>query len=368
MRLFTEIWNNALLCCLPLLTRLVHARVFWRIWTLAPIQIRLACYGRLKRRYLKQTRGTVTKLPLSLALKSVRAISPRVEADSTRFVRKHTSIPVPEILDVVESGSGDYLDGYIVMSWIEGQPLRTWIGNRVFEPPETKAALDQLEAAIRSGDSTALTEAIAAAQAMPHSIFDVSSANQLGDDLRRAFAELRSIPPPDPDAFGPFPSQQAFKAAIFSQIGLDYAYLLPELRQIAEPVHAKRHRIVFTHADLHPGNILVKDGRLAGIIDWERAGWLPEYWEYTMIEYHTINKHLLQQFWDAVQPFGEDAYRDELALEWALWTTTGDKAIPNPPAEELICPRLVEGAGKHGNRYNILRSSVGHRVAAQKSQ
>ncbi|KAA8896212.1 kinase-like domain-containing protein [Sphaerosporella brunnea] len=51
------------------------------------------------------------------------------------------------------------------------------------------------------------------------------------------------------------------------------------------------HRIVFTHADLHPRNIIVQrciggDGagkaelRLAGIVDWELAGWYPEYWEY----------------------------------------------------------------------------------------
>ncbi|OSD00714.1 kinase-like protein [Trametes coccinea BRFM310] len=326
----------------------------------------------------------VTKLPFSLALKSVLAVSPRVEADSTRFVREHTSVPVPEIFDVVESASGNGLPGgYIVMSWIDGEPLGDWIGHHLFEPPETKAALDQLDAAMISGDSTALTEAIARAQTMPHPVFDVSSVTQIGDDFRRAFAELRSIPPPDSDAvsalggrplniirctviprqFGPFQSQQAFKAAILSQVSLDSAHLLPDLRRIAEPVHAKRHRIVFTHADLHPGNILVKDGRLAGIIDWERAGWYPEYWEYTMIEYHMINRRLLQQFWDAVEPFGADVYRDELALEWALWTTTGDKAIPNPSADELICPRLVEGAGQHGNKYNVLRSSTSHRVA-----
>ena len=37
--------------------------------------------------------------------------------------------------------------------------------------------------------------------------------------------------------------------------------------------------IVFVHADLRSHNILVKDGRLSGIIDWENSGWLPRHWQ-----------------------------------------------------------------------------------------
>jgi thiamine kinase-like enzyme len=45
---------------------------------------------------------------------------------------------------------------------------------------------------------------------------------------------------------------------------------------------ARRHRIVFTHSDLVSRNILVdSNGQLQAILDWERAGWFPEYWEYT---------------------------------------------------------------------------------------
>ncbi|KAH7317052.1 kinase-like domain-containing protein [Stachybotrys elegans] len=40
------------------------------------------------------------------------------------------------------------------------------------------------------------------------------------------------------------------------------------------------HRIVLSHCDLAPGNIIVKDGKIEGLIDWEVAGWCPEYWEY----------------------------------------------------------------------------------------
>ena len=34
----------------------------------------------------------------------------------------------------------------------------------------------------------------------------------------------------------------------------------------------------FYHPDLGPGNIIVSDGRVAGIIDWEAAGYYPHFW------------------------------------------------------------------------------------------
>ncbi|EDU49688.1 conserved hypothetical protein [Pyrenophora tritici-repentis Pt-1C-BFP] len=42
-------------------------------------------------------------------------------------------------------------------------------------------------------------------------------------------------------------------------------------------------RIVFTHADLHPSNIMVSangSSHVLAIIDWHQSGWYPEYWEY----------------------------------------------------------------------------------------
>ena len=38
---------------------------------------------------------------------------------------------------------------------------------------------------------------------------------------------------------------------------------------------------VFTHGDIAPRNIMVDESaHITGIIDWEIAGWYPEYWEY----------------------------------------------------------------------------------------
>jgi len=51
------------------------------------------------------------------------------------------------------------------------------------------------------------------------------------------------------------------------------------------------HRIVFTHGDLTQHNIIVKDNKIVGLVDWEYAGWYPEYWEYVkFFERYSKNK------------------------------------------------------------------------------
>jgi thiamine kinase-like enzyme len=40
------------------------------------------------------------------------------------------------------------------------------------------------------------------------------------------------------------------------------------------------YRIVLSHGDLSPRNLMIHEGQLSGIIDWECGGWYPEYWEY----------------------------------------------------------------------------------------
>lgn len=47
-------------------------------------------------------------------------------------------------------------------------------------------------------------------------------------------------------------------------------------------------KVVFTHADLHPSNIIVDErlpSKILAIIDWEQSGWYPDYWEFGKAEY-----------------------------------------------------------------------------------
>lgn len=44
---------------------------------------------------------------------------------------------------------------------------------------------------------------------------------------------------------------------------------------------SRTHESVFTHSDFFFSNVLVDGGRLSGVVDWEGAGFMPEYWDFT---------------------------------------------------------------------------------------
>lgn len=93
-------------------------------------------------------------------------------------------------------------------------------------------------------------------------------------------------------------------------------------------VHGKddgAYGLRFTHADIALRNIRVKDGRIAGIIDWEFAGWYPEYWEYTKMHYGGAGaRPAWKTFFDAVEAEeGIEKYKEELKAEEAIWARAG---------------------------------------------
>jgi serine/threonine protein kinase len=82
---------------------------------------------------------------------------------------------------------------------------------------------------------------------------------------------------------GPFKSEGDFNATIVD------TFVAKSKGQIGQyirgMVDAHKHGIVFTHGDLRPDNIIVKNNRVTAIIDWEMAGWYPEYWEFAKAFY-----------------------------------------------------------------------------------
>lgn len=85
-----------------------------------------------------------------------------------------------------------------------------------------------------------------------------------------------------------------------------------DIRRQAAISHDVRHDIVFTHGDLNPRNILAENGKITGIVDWENAGWFPEYWEYTKAHYSV--RSVIRWLADVVDRVFE-GYRDELVVE-----------------------------------------------------
>lgn len=87
----------------------------------------------------------------------------------------------------------------------------------------------------------------------------------------------------------------------------------------AKALRSIPHKIVFTHGDLASHNILVHNGHLSAILDWEAAGWLPEYWEFT-----TAARLRPRGSWwyECVKCLGLENYLRELDSDNALYGLT----------------------------------------------
>ncbi|KAI0369521.1 kinase-like protein [Pilatotrama ljubarskyi] len=311
--------------------------LFWSLWRCFPSSIRLAVYDHLQNYGDGSYGHRIRMLPFGFVLKSGWG-TPFIEVDNIRFIAAHTSIPVPLILDAVEysvpSREGPVPAGYILMTRIEGQRLDRWVADRALRPPGQRELLEQLDHYLRIDDTQGIEDTMEKLKPTAMPTLDMSDADALVQDLRGAFEQLRSLAPLSPsvsglsnrplrcnrggdsELIGPFANQQEFKNYLFARANGERSDIL---RRLAEPVNAKMHRVCFTHADIAARNILIRDGRLVGIIDWEFAGWYPEYWEYTAMEAQLRLEKIMRQFWDVVQPFGPgDPYSDELALERAL--------------------------------------------------
>lgn len=84
------------------------------------------------------------------------------------------------------------------------------------------------------------------------------------------------------------------------------------------------HQVVFTHGDLKAHNVLIDENYcLSGFLDWECAGWCPEYWDYT-----TAMRFGIGSWWyQGILTIGGDQYLAELDYDHALNNLTVDSYI-----------------------------------------
>ncbi|EXJ92451.1 hypothetical protein A1O3_01002 [Capronia epimyces CBS 606.96] len=90
---------------------------------------------------------------------------------------------------------------------------------------------------------------------------------------------------------------------------------------LARKIYDMPHRVVFTQGDFKAHNIRIsEDAHLTGFIDWESAGWCPEYWEFT-----TSMRWGFGTWWYQVTNFlGGHQYLEELKCDKALNSLTVD--------------------------------------------
>jgi aminoglycoside phosphotransferase (APT) family kinase protein len=241
---------------------------------------------------------TVQRLPFGLYLKFNSDLDGlRNEFRALETVRSDTSIPVPEPLDLVSKPTDPHdsfsvPDTYLLITKVPGKPLSGC--HDVLSDRDCDDVVSQLR------------DCVAQLRDMPQTTNQAKMiCNTLGEACR------------DPRIHGGQPVGPFEDETTFSQ----------ELRFSDEPAR-RGHKIVFTHADLNPRNILVSqtarsDGTIGwivtGIVDWETAGFYPEYWEFTkaMFEGFRWPRRYRDMVSRVFQAFGD--YSAELDVETRSW-------------------------------------------------
>ncbi|KPM41702.1 hypothetical protein AK830_g4845 [Neonectria ditissima] len=184
------------------------------------------------------------------------------EAVALRFVKEHTTIPVPDVI------SSDW--DRITMEYIEGQTLKeAWPSLTPDQRSDILAQLRGYIAQMRALGGIYLGrldgQGVVVPSVMTRSGGPFGSLVEFHDWLVR--------PPKRTQA------ESMYWHQITTQLGADYP-------------------IVFTHGDIAARNIMVRDGRVVALLDWEWAGWCPEYWEYVftlrgmdMVDWETLGSH-----------------------------------------------------------------------------
>ncbi|KAI3325029.1 kinase-like domain-containing protein [Xylariaceae sp. AK1471] len=198
----------------------------------------------------------------------IKRIEPASSAEvaAMRLVHEKTSIPVPQVLKFVSRPDDDM--AIIFMEYIDGEPLdQAWESCTDTEKQNIVAQLRGYLEELRQVKGEFIGSV------------DRSVCN---DQL---FANREN-------EYGPYEDEDEFRAGMakslracdanpaFTEVVIGFVEAMP-----------KHDSIVLTHGDLVPRNVLVKEGNVVGIVDWEMAGFYPVYWEYVKGHFFADYEH-----------------------------------------------------------------------------
>ena len=223
-----------------------------------------------------------------------------------QYVAKHTAIPVPKIYTIHTTKDHDI---YIEMEYIRGDSLDTaWRNEGRLTPDQKKAIFADIKNYV----------SILRQLNPPKEDFVASALQNPAYDCRVGARY-----------FGPF-SHDDFHSLIRGHIRMEG--VAPWLGEEVAKVHTTSYRTCFTHGDLVPRNIIVRNGRVAAIIDWGCAGWYPEYWEFTKAHYDYFPK---EDWWEYIRQ-ALPCYDLELIAEQTLSEKVPDPGTPATLSREGV--------------------------------
>ncbi|KAJ5622458.1 kinase-like domain-containing protein [Penicillium herquei] len=192
------------------------------------------------------------------------------EAEALHLAATHTTIAAPKLL------SAYILDGvgYIVMSYELGEPLQDYWDRASND--ERNKVLENLRCYVNqmrniSGDF----------------IGGLDKSPCRDGIFEAGYGDYNQY------SYGPYPSEESFNEGIIQALrdrirpqvleregDIESGFFNSEYILYQTVRGLKNHKIVFTHGDLHPGNILVRADGTVVLLDWGLAGFWPEYWEF----------------------------------------------------------------------------------------
>lgn len=218
------------------------------------------------------------------------------EIEAMQYIASHTAIPVPRIYGIHTTKWAIYIE----MAYIQGDTLASaWAGLSTDERNTVFADIKHYVSSLRELQPPAQDIVCSAFQ---NPAYDCRIGYQF---------------------FGPM-SHDEFHSVVRKHLLMEDVKAGVLGREVAT-THTGRYRTCFTHADLNPRNIIVRRGRVAAIIDWEFAGWYPEYWEVTKAHYNYFSKD-----WEEYLAIALPSYKTELTAERTLW-----RMLPLPGTQSI---------------------------------
>ncbi|KAF9802222.1 hypothetical protein IEO21_09927 [Rhodonia placenta] len=232
--------------------------------------------------------GGVQFLPFGLVLKITSEPSIAHEGQVINFVRRHTSIPVPRVI----AATAWYYRRFVLMKRIYGDDLQAvW---RHLDTEQRANIVEQLRSYVLQ----------LRALKSPHgpAVCGLNGAATID-------SRVSTYP------IGPFANESAFNDGL---IDAAEPYLCEEILADVRSRMRDDHRIMFTHADLAPRNILVRGGTIVAVVDWEEAGWYPEHWEFVRAMYFPMARPRDEAWMRAIRDFIPGDYEKDWLVDCEL--------------------------------------------------
>jgi hypothetical protein len=207
------------------------------------------------------------------------------EASTMQYIAANTNMPVPKVYWAFERKGVTY----IVMSRIVGSPVGHQWEQRSAESKER--ILRQLKGYVSEMRSLRPANEGSVQGVDGGKLYDVRLSGGV-------------------NGFGPFRSVQEFHSFLRDGISSSPAQH-PEVNELVDKHASAQYGICFTHGDLNSMNILSRGDDVVGVVDWDTAGWLPEYWEYTT----AVNVNPFNEFWKPEIPKFLEVHSDAAHME-----------------------------------------------------